>query len=400
MKTRICLFLLSLTFILAGSGCQRSAAKADDQTAASSQQAEKSEPTQYRTARFIHPLTGRVDTKRIPVEADTDSDPAEPATRYTTQRLRNPETGRIETRRVPVSPDGVESQPCEPEADAAAESAQPATRYTTQRVRNPQTGEITTKRVPVKDKPAAAPPAPTEKPKTESSVPASKQDHEFHISWQESCSVQRAFEATNELLYGTLGLKKVAYKGSSGLQEPVVDSLSAILKARSTTIFFDVTISLLTSDTCTLTIQANSNSQPEHVLKTHSLFLKEKISEAIHKQPDEPEALPYPQVMILDNSIPQVHGTINEWARGANFDVEGSGNYDQFYGRLTCNTESRIRFNFQMRLVDPQKTKLQINIDNFEGKDEFPMILKSLEDAVKGLNEDNAAAADSVEKSG
>ena len=59
-----------------------------------------------------------------------------------------------------------------------------------------------------------------------------------------------------------------------------------------------------------MTIMATSTTQPEAVLEQQSLYLKEKISEAIVAEPAGPEAVPYPEMMILDCTVGQVGDAI------------------------------------------------------------------------------------------
>lgn len=367
MKTRICLVLLSLMGILAVSGCQRP-------TEESSQQ--------YRTVRFIHPVTGRVDTMRIPVDDNKKPDPAGPATGYTTQRVRNPETGRIEIKQVPVSADTAEPKPCQPKADAANEESETAEKQT----------------------------AGKEEPEKQS----------YTIRWDEHCSVERAFDGCEQAVKdlglttsnryttqrvqnpqtGQIETKRVPVDGGTARQ----DGLSGMLETQTTAgIRFQISILLSPPESAMIAITATSANQPNEVLEQQATYLKQKIGEAIQQEPPQTAdeiQLPYPESMVFDCPIDQVYNALYQWADKQGFDRNSSGGRDRYYRTVTCETASDIRFSFTLRLIDANKTKMQIVIKNFDGKDEFPMILKTLEEAVKGLNEDNAAAADSVEKSG
>ena len=242
----------------------------------------------------------------------------------------------------------------------------------TVRMRNPETGKIMTKQVPV--------------------TPAETSEKKFEIRWQENCSVQKAFEATGRVLYETLRLQKVFDKNRRGSFEPVSDYLSGILKARSTiNIVFDVTVFLDSADSCVITIKASSETQPKDIIQKHCLFLRQQISEAIQQDPQD-ESVPYPKTMVFDHTVSQIYDAIHNWAKKAGFDFEGSNSYDQFYGQINFHTNSRIHFNFQTHLIAPNKTMLEIDIQYYEGKEEFKMILKSLMDGLESMKEDKPVA--------
>jgi hypothetical protein len=317
-------------FLIALSGCQRSAATGDDAA----------------------------------VETEVVSPAAVPAQR--TVRVRNPETGRIETRpvRVKATPD---------EATAAVEEAVPAAspaRYTTQRVRDPQTGRIETKRVPVTDR--------------------------YRLSWPLNYSVQTAYIPLSSLIYTQLGLDMLDNPQGEGKLRPEVDYMSAVLKARSAMgVVFEVTLLSDSPETCTATITTSSQTLPKDFLKTHTEFLKEQINQALGQPSDDSSPAKYPKMMIVDQPTDVVAGKISAWGRNQGFRGSGGGS-DQYYKHLSYSSSSNIEFGFSMRLIDTNKTKLNIYVSNHQGKDEFPMILKSLEEVLAGLGEEPPAAADAA----
>ena len=152
-----------------------------------------------------------------------------------------------------------------------------------------------------------------------------------------------------------------------------------------------------------IAITATSANQPNEVLEQQVSYLKQKIGEAIEQEPPQTAGevqLPYPESMVFNCPVDEVYNALYQWADKQGFDRNSSGGRDRYYRTVTCETASDIRFLFTLRLIDANKTKMQIVINNYEDKDEFPMILKGLEDALNGLKESNAAAADSAEKSG
>lgn len=335
MKARICLILLSLMVILPVSGCGRSA--------------QKPEPE--------------------PTFAEAPS----PA-RFTTQRRRNPQTGRIETVRVPVRTEADDEQPYEPDAEAA----QPAVRRA-----------------------AAARARATAEPKPD----APKENH-FKLDWQEPCSVQKAYSAAC-WIFETLGLtdgatqldRQTIYNPQTGQSETRLvpeqgsdwrwDELSAELKGESTTgMEFEVDFLFLPPESSKITITAAGTTHPEDILKEQAGYLRDRISETIQQEPEK-EALPYPETVIFNHPVGAVFDAIYQWAENQGFE-RGSSGQDKYYKSINCEAGSGIRFRFTLRLIGPDKTKLDITISNYKGKDEFPMILKSLKEALVGLKDAQA----------
>jgi hypothetical protein len=88
-----------------------------------------------------------------------------------------------------------------------------------------------------------------------------------------------------------------------------------------------------------------------------------------------------------------VYNSIYAWAERQGFERDGSSSYDKYYRGITCKTGSNIRFEFTMRLVDANQTKLEINTLYYEGKDEFKLILQSLMDVLDSLKTATPRAA-------
>ncbi len=167
------------------------------------------------------------------------------------------------------------------------------------------------------------------------------------------------------------------------------DGLSAIVKAKSVTgIEYDINILLLPPKSCRISMVATGPNPPD-ILKKHSFFIKQKISEAIQNPELQAvaEPVPYPKTVILEHEVVKVYEILDGWAKNMEFDCQ-SHRGDVSYKAFSFSTGSRINFTFKMRLIDTNKTKLQIDIQNYKGKEEFPMILKSLEDILSGLKED------------
>ncbi|MCE5185769.1 MAG: hypothetical protein LLF76_06555 [Planctomycetaceae bacterium] len=239
--------------------------------------------------------------------------------------------------------------------------------------------------------------------------------NEYKTSWQENCSVERAFAAGAKVLED-LGLRQEARQtrmvqtrdprtGRTIAQRVPVserggasDSLSAFLEANTTgDIQFKVRMLLMPPESTEITIAATSISQPQDVLKKQSDHLKQKISEAIGQQPLQEEPVPYPQSMIFDCGTSQVYDALYKWADKKGFNRNNGGGGDQYYKTFACNSASNIQFQFSMRLIDVNKTKLEISIFNYENKDEFKLVLadllKSLE-ALKTVNTQPQAASE------
>lgn len=380
MKTRNSLVLLSLMIMMALPGCQRSVATGDDAAAEAQVVSPAAVPAQ-RTVRVRNPETGRIEIRQVPVKADPaevtatveDAVPA-PSARYTTQRVRDPQTGRIVTRRVPVETTAETDKPCEEEPAAP----------------------------PKPDKPDAA------------SKPKPPVLQEFTVRWEENCPVQQAFEAAAWVLedlglaqgltdYTTQRVRNPrtgrieTRQVMSGNRSARRDKLSAYLEGHATAdIKFAISILLTPPESSVIMLTATSQTQPEAVLEQQSLHLKERISEAIAAEPAEPaepQAPPYPQTMLLERAVQPVTETLMIWAERQGFKRDTRGERDQYYRVVTCETGSGIRFEFTLRLVEPERTRLDIEASNYEGKDEFGMILRGLMETLENMNAPEPQAA-------
>ncbi|MHC4553583.1 MAG: hypothetical protein ACYSUT_12595, partial [Planctomycetota bacterium] len=98
---------------------------------------------------------------------------------------------------------------------------------------------------------------------------------------------------------------------------------------------------------------------------------------------------------LLGHSIGDVADTLRVWADENNLKLSSDRN-DVFYARCYFYTSSGIRFSFTMRLVDSDQTRLEISADRYEGKDEFPVVLKSLEEALAELEKPAGAVEDAA----
>ena len=379
MKIRVGLVLAAVAGVVWLSGCQSSAGKTEEPTAAAAKWVEKpaaaetadAEKPKTRTVRMRDPKTGEIITKEVPIASgtasrvsSTTSSDDKPKTRAV--RTRDAATGRIVTKEVPVTTTPPDDKP----------------KTRTVRTRNPKTGEIVSKEVPV--------------PTSEPTKPASEP---FEITWSEKCSVEQAFNATNQLLYETLGLQKVG-KGGGYYYEPVSDYISATMKARSTIdVTFDVYIVLDSDESVMITIKQTGGKHPTEIIQKHIMFVKQKISEAIIKEPEaaDVEPAPFPKTIVLNSSVDQIYTDINNWVKEAGLQNPSPPGGDRYYRWINCRSASGIEFSFRIRMIDVDKTKLTINIEKYEGKDELNVILKSLEAALVELDKpaeavDEAAA--------
>lgn len=230
--------------------------------------------------------------------------------------------------------------------------------------------------------------------------------NEYKVSWQEDCSVEQAFAMGAKVLED-LGLRQETRQtrvvqtrdrqtGRTITQRVPVserggasDSLSAVLEANTTgDIQFKIRILLMPPQSSEITITAASASQPQDVLKKQSDYLRQKISEAIAQSPLQEEPVPYPQTMTFDYNTDQVYDVLLRWAEKKGFKRDGGGG-DPYYKTFSCETASNIRFQFSMRLIEANKTKLEMNIYNYENKDEFRMILADLMESLEALKTAN-----------
>lgn len=295
MKTRICLILAALMVTLSLVGCQRSAAKADGQTAV--------------------------------VEEDSKPQPTKTEPPQNTVKLSW-------------------VQPCSVEQAASAAkqsledlglggSDKPKTRTVT--IRDPKTGRTVSKQVPIS------------------------------------------------------GLGSIAVKS---------DRLSAFVRAKSVAgVDYLITIILMPPESCEISIVA-TGSNPTDILSKHGKFIQNKISEEIQQQQDISNSIPYSKTMIVNNTISEVFKKVNGWRESNHFlrltTQNNPKDGDSFYQKLSCRTASDIHIEFLMHLIDTNKTKLQIDIQNYEEKEDFPMILRSLEGLLKELEAVNMSEQDVI----
>ena len=382
MKVRLWILLGVLGVVFVG-GCQRSASKADNAMAVEQGPAEavsrvekeadsaEEAHTRYRTVRTRNPETGEIITKQVPVKSTSDS---KQTTR--TVRSRDPQTGQIVTKEILINTE--------------ATSGEGDTQQTrTVRIRDPKTGRTVAKEVPVNSGTTrtvtSCDPRSNPSMHEEATMMMTQlSEGECETSWRVDCSVETVFDVIRELLYADLKLKELAIDAQ--LSGGLCDSLSAFLRAYSSSgITFDVRILLESPDRSKITITAYSQTQRRDVLQKHSLYLKDQISEAIAQKMEviaESSAYPNPKEMVLDGTVKEIYDVLYQWAIRAGFDIQGRDQYDLFGGRLTCYTNSGIHLNFNMGLIEDGRTVLRIKADKFEGKGEFKMILKSLEDAL------------------
>ena len=107
------------------------------------------------------------------------------------------------------------------------------------------------------------------------------------------------------------------------------------------------------------------------------------------------EQMPCPETLVLNRSVDDVSGALGAWIKNMGFSPEQSYG-DSFYRYVGCRTGSGIRLKFWMKLIDADKTKLQIRITDYERREDFPMILKSLEGVLAGLGADQSVAGEAA----
>ena len=241
------------------------------------------------------------------------------------------------------------------------------------------------------------------------------------LSWVQPCSVEQAASAAKQALEdlglagpGETKTRTVTTRDPKtgrtiSRQVPVSDSgsvavksdgLSAFVKAKSVAgVDYLMTILLMPPESCDISIVA-TDPNPTDILSEHGKFIKDKISEGIQQQLDVPNSIPYLKTMIVNSTISEVFKSVNGWRESNHFtrfttkNSPGSG--DSFYQTLSCRTASGIRVEFLMHLIDTNKTKLQIDIQNYEEKEDFPMILRSLEGLLKELEELNMSEQNAI----
>ncbi|MHC5154733.1 MAG: hypothetical protein ACYSO4_00855 [Planctomycetota bacterium] len=264
----------------------------------------------------------------------------------------------------------------------------------------------------------------TTQPKSAKPTPrkTKPQQNRAKLSWTEPCSVEQAASAakqtmedlglggqattktrtvrTREPKTGKTVTKRVPVSTGSGSDSGRIyfksDGLSAYVNAKSVTgIEYRINILLMPPESCRIAITA-TGPNPSDILKEHSTFIKQKISEAIQNPPAEAEevteTLPYPETMVFDRTVSQVYNVIYNWSRQEKLDHSRGNSNDKYYRDARVNCASRIEFTFQMRLIDDNKTKLEIKASGYEGKDEFDLILKTLTESMEALKTDEPAS--------
>ena len=170
------------------------------------------------------------------------------------------------------------------------------------------------------------------------------------------------------------------------------DGLSAVLETKTAlgvTFRIEMLLKLSSPQTTQIIIRAVGSNQPRDILCQQCKILQNKINKAIQhpKQEEKAKPAPYPKTIILEHEVSEVYEILYEWSKNMEFDCQ-SPRGDVFYKALSVNTGSGIDLRLVMRSVDSNKTKLEMDVHDYEGKEEFSMILKSLEDALAGLEED------------
>lgn len=256
-------------------------------------------------------------------------------------------------------------------------------------------------------------------PKSEKSVETAPSKNTYKLNWEEKCSVEQATAAAQRTLedlgLGGPGTSKtrtvttrdpktgrmitrqvpVSTGSGSGSVYSKSDGLSAIVAAKSVTgVEYNITILLTPPQSCDISI-TTVGPHPTDILSKHVKFIKQQISEAI-KNPEaeaEPEIseepLPYPETMIFNRTVSEVYKAIYNWSSKERFRHSGrSNNDDRYYKSADIECASGIKFSFSMRLIDDNKTKLDIKASGYEGKDEFDLILQGLMETLQELKTD------------
>jgi len=266
-----------------------------------------------------------------------------------------------------------------------------------------QTAE-TSVQTPAEDASQANEQAASEKPK-----PPLK---EYRETWREECAVEQAYLAAVSVLED-LGLRQ-----SSGQSRTVTtrdprtgrtitqqvpsgsggrsDGLSAFLEAGTTAgIQYRINMLLVPPASTEITIFASSQNQPESILRSQSEYLRQKIAEAIQQGPVQEESVPYPKVMVFDSGTNGVYSSLIQWATKQGFKLNTSEG-DQYYRSLSCTSASGIQFQFFIRLIESNKTKLEMNVSDYQNKEEFAVILQGLTEALENSNDSPSAAEEPV----
>lgn len=236
---------------------------------------------------------------------------------------------------------------------------------------------------------------------------------EYKVSWEEKCLVEQAFDAGAMVLedLGLAGNRKsrqvrrrdprtgrmVLKREYDSSQYGRNDGFSAFLRTNTTAgIEFQINILLLPPETSAITVIATSRDQSKEVLKRQSEYLKQKINEMIQQGPAQEESTPYPEMMVFDRTVDEVYDVIyHRWMEREGFNHQNSGG-DKYYKTIECKCASEIYFRFEMRMIDTNKTKLEIRVSHYEGKEEFGMILKSLLDILQSIEIEKPVTEDTA----
>lgn len=255
----------------------------------------------------------------------------------------------------------------------------------------------------------------TSQKKSKKSTKPAQPKNVSKLSWSENCFVEDATIAaawvleelnlgssrssgtrtvrTQDPKTGRIVTKQVPVtRGGTGPVHTRNDRLSGIVSAKSTAkTEYVINVSLIPPESCRIEIVA-TGPNPTDILKKHNKYIKGKISEAIENPVQEQdvtaEPLPYPETMIFERTVNDVYRVIYNWARAEKFDQDSGRGDDKYYRYIECKSDSKIRFIFRIRLIDENKTKLEMKVTDYEDKDEFNVILKSLLEALQELKED------------
>jgi hypothetical protein len=100
--------------------------------------------------------------------------------------------------------------------------------------------------------------------------------------------------------------------------------------------------------------------------------------------------------MVFDRAVEDIYDAINNWASKGQFRHNGRDRSDRYHKASEVECGSGIRFYFTMRLVNDNKTKLEIKVSGYEGKDEFDFILRGLMESLEVLKTDQPGSKTSA----
>lgn len=361
MTLRLWLIVWAGCGVLFLSGCQRSTARPP--------KADFSEPPKERAVRQDRkPKAPKPAEPQAPAAVEADKQPA--------RRVRNnAEKPKQADQKAPASPEAAGS---------------PKTR--TVRMRDAKTGRTVTKRVPVE---------PGDKQGDE---PVDPGENKFTIHWKQACSVEQAFEVCQDMLTD-LNLK-IAGASSRTVRTrdprlgrtvekkvPVAggykDGLSASLQATSSVgIDYTIEIVLLPPDSCRVLLAVESDSQPAKILEEHALYLNQEIKRAIQQVLANPvqgqTRDDICDVIVLDQDLAQSYEMIYQWSRKWRFNRKESEGDSYSYKKMRFETGSEIEIVFFLRMLEQEKTKVEIEMQEIAGKDESAVIWESLKNTLLG----------------